>query len=275
MICSAKCFGTLRRVLDGIDADHSVGGGKYFTEMLGLGDGGVHAIAVKQVQERFSHFVGWVAMLIQGVSVRIDVEVDGASDASHVRHLGEIISPHATPARGPDEDVVGQMLDHGVCLLLGRHETFAEQCDVLVVPGVSVGDGRAVANAVDLVAIIPPGHDPRVGGGVVAQPPVGLSEVVDHDHLTPLRATLDDDLGLGELVGHGEAVGDKVPVQKRDGQDGNQDDGQDQSQELLLSPEFRETIGNRGGRRSNAFRIFFGSAWLIGGRRRRRRNITG
>jgi hypothetical protein len=67
----------------------------------------------------------------------------------------------------PDEDVVRKVADEVVGPLLLGGQAAGNEGDVLQVPGVSIGQGRAVANARDLVAVIPPcksGTEQRGGG---------------------------------------------------------------------------------------------------------------
>ena len=61
------------------------------------------------------------------------------------------------------------------------HPTRPHPSYVLVVPGVAVSDGGAVADASDLVTVIPPCHDPGVGRGVVTEPPIRFAVVIDGD----------------------------------------------------------------------------------------------
>ena len=100
--------------------------------------------------------------------------------------------------------------------VLGGGEALAEQRDVLVVPRVAVGDGRAVAHPVDLVAVVPPRHHTRVLGRVVAQPPVGLAEVVDQHGASGTVSPAQHDLRQGHArpcerrrEGEGEGEGSR------------------------------------------------------------------
>ena len=54
------------------------------------------------------------------------------------------------------------MLGNLVPLARGAHESFPQQRNVLVVPGVPVGNRGAVRHAVDFVAVIPPCHHAAV-----------------------------------------------------------------------------------------------------------------
>mmetsp|Transcript_27728 Transcript_27728/g.55788 ORF Transcript_27728/g.55788 Transcript_27728/m.55788 type:complete len:236 (-) Transcript_27728:1301-2008(-) len=89
------------------------------------------------------------------------------------------------------------MLCEGVGLLLRGGEDAAQGGDVLVVPCVAVGDARAFGDASDLIAVVPPGHHPRVLWRVVAKPMVGLAVVVEDDLLAILQPRLEHDLRLG------------------------------------------------------------------------------
>lgn len=55
---------------------------------------------------------------------------------------------------------------------LRRDESPSQQRDVLVVPCVAIGDGRAIGNAADVIAIVPPCQYTRIGWGVVFQPKI-------------------------------------------------------------------------------------------------------
>ena len=66
---------------------------------------------------------------------------DRVADPSQVRRLCEVVAPAARP----DEDVVGEVARVRVRLLLWRREDAAERRDVLVVPGVPVGDRNTVS----------------------------------------------------------------------------------------------------------------------------------
>jgi len=115
-----------------------------------------------------------------------------------VGRLGQVV----TAAARPHEHVVGQVARVGVGLVLGRREDAAERGDVLVVPRVAVGDGGAVGDARDLVAVVPPRHDARVLGGLGLEPEVGLAVVVDHDGLAVLQRGLEHDLRARGRLGH-------------------------------------------------------------------------
>mmetsp|Transcript_8845 Transcript_8845/g.28034 ORF Transcript_8845/g.28034 Transcript_8845/m.28034 type:complete len:537 (+) Transcript_8845:4514-6124(+) len=128
---------------------------------------------------------------------RADVAEDRVADAGHVRRLCKVV---ASAAR-PDEHVVGEVARVRVRLLLWRREDAAERRDVLVVPGVPVGDRGAVGNAGDLVAVVPPGHHARVLRRLVAQPPVGLAVVVHHHLLPSVCLGFEHDLRLREPLG--------------------------------------------------------------------------
>ena len=66
--------------------------------------------------------------------------------------LGEVVAP----AAAPDENVVGQVTRDLVALLGGPSEDLPQERNVLVVPGIPVGDGGPVADSGDLVAVVPP-----------------------------------------------------------------------------------------------------------------------
>ena len=57
-------------------------------------------------------------------------------------------------ATRPHQDVVGEVPHNFVGALFGRCQAASESGDVLVVPGVAVGNGGALCYAVDLVACV-------------------------------------------------------------------------------------------------------------------------
>mmetsp|Transcript_59729 Transcript_59729/g.159845 ORF Transcript_59729/g.159845 Transcript_59729/m.159845 type:complete len:229 (+) Transcript_59729:494-1180(+) len=90
------------------------------------------------------------------------------------------------------QDVVG--------LGLRRHQRLAQQGDVLVVPGIAVGNGGPVPDARDLVAVVPPGYNTGGGSCVRRQPVVGLTIIIKDDLLASLQPDLVHDRGVGEGV---------------------------------------------------------------------------
>mmetsp|Transcript_6508 Transcript_6508/g.18989 ORF Transcript_6508/g.18989 Transcript_6508/m.18989 type:complete len:286 (-) Transcript_6508:1550-2407(-) len=114
---------------------------------------------------------------------RVHVAKDRGGDARDVRGLGQVISRAHAPAcvpGSPDHDVICEVLDEAVRLARGQEEAAPHKGDMLVVPCVAVGKARAVGNAVDVVAIVPPGEDSGVVWGAIADPVVGLTKVI-HD----------------------------------------------------------------------------------------------
>mmetsp|Transcript_7884 Transcript_7884/g.14859 ORF Transcript_7884/g.14859 Transcript_7884/m.14859 type:complete len:263 (-) Transcript_7884:518-1306(-) len=91
--------------------------------------------------------------------------------------LGQIIAATSSP----DEDIIRQMLDHGVGSLLRRSQAAANESDVFMIPSVAVCNRSAIADPSDLVAIIPPSQYSRISWGLVSQPPVGFTIVIHHD----------------------------------------------------------------------------------------------
>jgi len=106
---------------------------------------------------------------------RAHVPVHRVGDAGEVRALGEVVAPTA----GPHQHVVGEVPGDAVSLRGGVGEGAGEEGDVFVVPRVAVGDGGAVGEAGDLVAVVPPGEDAGVLGGVLLEVPVGFAVVVN------------------------------------------------------------------------------------------------
>eukprot|EP00408_Alexandrium_pacificum_P048247 CAMPEP_0171246748 /NCGR_PEP_ID=MMETSP0790-20130122/48120_1 /TAXON_ID=2925 /ORGANISM="Alexandrium catenella, Strain OF101" /LENGTH=275 /DNA_ID=CAMNT_0011714097 /DNA_START=168 /DNA_END=992 /DNA_ORIENTATION=+ len=170
-----------------------------------------HLVAVQLPEERLRHHLRRVALLVhakvaaRGVA-RAEVGVDGVGYARHVGRLRQVVP--ASPS--PDQDVVCEVPDKVVRLPLRAREAAAQRRDVLVVPRVAVRDGRAVANAVDLVPVVPPSHHSRVLRGVVPEPPVRLSVVVDDDLLAVGKPGLEHDRRLRH--GLADPVAVKVEV---------------------------------------------------------------
>ena len=154
---------------------------------------------VELVQKRPAHHGGGIPVPVHpersaGRVLRAVVAVDRVGDPGQVGALGEIVPP----APAPDEGVVCQVAGDLVALVDVPREDLAQEGDVLVVPGVAVGQGGSVSDAGDLVAVIPPRQDAGVLGCVVPKPPVGLAVVVHVDGLPILGSALLDDGGVGE-----------------------------------------------------------------------------
>mmetsp|Transcript_10448 Transcript_10448/g.33382 ORF Transcript_10448/g.33382 Transcript_10448/m.33382 type:complete len:466 (+) Transcript_10448:423-1820(+) len=186
------------------------------------------------VQERLGHERRRGALAVQVAQLRAervtiaDSGIHAVSDARNVRHLGEIVAA----AAAPDQDVVGQVADHAVGGLLLGDEAAAEGGDVLVVPGVAVRDRGAVGNASDLIAVVPPGHDTRVLGGVVAEPKVRLAVVV-HQHLGAVaQLGVEHDGRVGHGHGHLLAVAEEVGAADND--DIDEEDCEDAARGAVL-----------------------------------------
>lgn len=98
-----------------------------------------------------------VETIVEGVSRRERSNLEyGATDASHVGTLGNVVTGVAYEPRAPHQHVVCQVAHDVVALLHGRHQHLAQQRDVLMVPGVSISECRAVGDLRDLVAVVPP-----------------------------------------------------------------------------------------------------------------------
>ena len=110
--------------------------------------------------------------------------INGVANTRHVWRLCEIVRVHPGISCRPDEDIVGEMPCNSVRDLLTRGEAFTQEGDVLVVPGVAVRNRRPIADAINLIAIIPPGHHPRICRSALLEPPVRLSIVIEDNLLT-------------------------------------------------------------------------------------------
>mmetsp|Transcript_27661 Transcript_27661/g.83427 ORF Transcript_27661/g.83427 Transcript_27661/m.83427 type:complete len:290 (-) Transcript_27661:1239-2108(-) len=176
------------------------------------------AVPVQLPQQRFRHHLGGNALLVHRKRstrriARANVAVHRVGDPGHVRRLRQVV---ARPA-GPDEDVVGQVADDVVRLFL-RVRQAAPQCgDVLVIPRVPIGDRCPVADAVDLVAVIPPRHDARILGRVVSEPPISLSVIVD-DLLCAAHPAHEHDGRRGHRFTQPVAIEVKVDAAVQDGE---------------------------------------------------------
>mmetsp|Transcript_57191 Transcript_57191/g.159167 ORF Transcript_57191/g.159167 Transcript_57191/m.159167 type:complete len:220 (-) Transcript_57191:1744-2403(-) len=105
------------------------------------------------------------------------VREHGVSDARQVGRFGEVIAASSCP----DENIIGKMADRVPSLSLFACQRPAQGCNVFVVPRVPIGDRRALRNACDLVAIIPPSHHTRVFRRISVNPQVPLVVVVDKE----------------------------------------------------------------------------------------------
>mmetsp|Transcript_45472 Transcript_45472/g.147759 ORF Transcript_45472/g.147759 Transcript_45472/m.147759 type:complete len:219 (-) Transcript_45472:1388-2044(-) len=163
-----------------VDAHHLVARRVHLLEVLQRRDLLVEPPAVKPVEQRLLHHLGGGPVLAQVEGLRVDIRVDGAGDPRHMGRLCEVVRSHAVVARRPEQHVVSEVARDRVRRLLARDEALAHQGDVLEVPSVAVGESRAVGDAADLVPVVPPRHHARVARRLVAQPPIGLAEVVVH-----------------------------------------------------------------------------------------------
>mmetsp|Transcript_14001 Transcript_14001/g.38322 ORF Transcript_14001/g.38322 Transcript_14001/m.38322 type:complete len:208 (+) Transcript_14001:16-639(+) len=142
------------------DANHGVFTLKHLLVLLERFHVHGFAVRVQSVQQRLPHVIRRSAHLVYVKVRRVDILVDATGDASHVRGLCEVVPVETRESRGPDQHVIREVPDDVVPFQLWGDEALPEQRDVLVVPRVSVGDGGPVAQAVDLVPVVPPRHDP-------------------------------------------------------------------------------------------------------------------
>mmetsp|Transcript_31081 Transcript_31081/g.73788 ORF Transcript_31081/g.73788 Transcript_31081/m.73788 type:complete len:428 (-) Transcript_31081:964-2247(-) len=198
----------LRHLQHLVDAHHVVLGRVDLLECVGLElrDRRVEAEVDQVEDQRFAHHLRGVPLLVLVELSGVDVLVHAPADAGHVGRLGNIIPVHPPVACRPHKHIVSEVANNAVGLFDRRDQSTAQQRNVLVVPSVAVGDGRAVGDAVDLVPVVPPRHHTRILGGVVAQPPVALAEVVDHHRLAVAGASNKHDRRVGEVLRHVLAV---------------------------------------------------------------------
>mmetsp|Transcript_10633 Transcript_10633/g.27897 ORF Transcript_10633/g.27897 Transcript_10633/m.27897 type:complete len:439 (+) Transcript_10633:744-2060(+) len=106
---------------------------------------------------------------------------------------------------------------------------------MLVVPRVAVRERRAVADAGDLVPVVPPTQNARVFRGVVAEPPVPLAVVVD-EHGRPVpELSLEHDAGVRHVASHRLAVLRKyLPTHVEQIQGSDSHHGADDHEERLV-----------------------------------------
>mmetsp|Transcript_122118 Transcript_122118/g.353021 ORF Transcript_122118/g.353021 Transcript_122118/m.353021 type:complete len:460 (-) Transcript_122118:554-1933(-) len=109
-------------------------------------------------------------------------------DPRHVRRLPDILAEK--------EHVVRKVPGDPVALRqrCGYHHAY--QSDVLHVPRVPIGQRRAIRDARELVAVVPPCEDTCVRSGVITKPPVGLADLVVDVPLFVPR----DDARVGERI---------------------------------------------------------------------------
>lgn len=143
------------------------------------------------------------------------------SDTNHPKELVYVIARVSQKTSKDDEDIVNLVLAHNLVadFLTGTHR-LTDSGNVSVVPRVVVHQSRSVSHATNLVAIIPPRHDFGVLLGVLSQPLVRLTVVID-DVLRTIRHAAGKDnrrrrVGIGCNPG---AVSDKH--QKVDGHAGH------------------------------------------------------
>jgi hypothetical protein len=106
---------------------------------------------------------------------------DAFGDTDHPQELVDVVAGVADQTTKDDEDIVDLVLSHdGVADLLAGAHGLANSGNVGVVPGVVVDKSRTVGHTTDLVTVIPPGHDLGVLLGVLTEPVVSLTVVVDN-----------------------------------------------------------------------------------------------
>jgi hypothetical protein len=103
------------------------------------------------------------------------------SDSHHPEELVDVITGVSEETTEDDKNVVDLVLTHdGPADLLAGAHCLANGGNVGVVPGVVVDQSRAVGHTTNLVAIVPPAHDLGVLLGVLTEPVVGLTVVIDN-----------------------------------------------------------------------------------------------
>lgn len=138
------------------------------------------------------------------------IRPDTLGDADHPEELVDIVTRIAEETTKDDQDVINLVLAHDrVADLLTRAHGLAHRSNVRVVPGVVVNQGRAVGHATNLIAIIPPRHNLGILLGVLSQPLVSLSVIINNVLATVRKATSQHNrwggIGVGSdpgAVGH-------------------------------------------------------------------------
>mmetsp|Transcript_16806 Transcript_16806/g.36884 ORF Transcript_16806/g.36884 Transcript_16806/m.36884 type:complete len:428 (-) Transcript_16806:784-2067(-) len=101
-------------------------------------------------------------------------------------------------ATSPDKSIIGQVPHRLVAPALLTSQDPAQHGNVLVVPRVAVSNRRAIADASDLVAVVPPCNHTSILGRIILDPLVAREVVVD-DHLRAVaHPRLEDELRVGE-----------------------------------------------------------------------------
>ncbi|RNA39793.1 hypothetical protein BpHYR1_034389 [Brachionus plicatilis] len=104
-----------------------------------------------------------------------------ATYSHHPHKLVDVIGRVAYHAAKNHQHIVHVQLSHDlVGLVLGRRHRLAHPRYMRVVPRVIVHQNGPVGHGSDLIAVVPPRHDFGVFWRVVAQPVVGLPEVVKY-----------------------------------------------------------------------------------------------
>lgn len=148
---------------------------------------------------------------------------DALCNPDHPEELVDVVPRVAQEAAKDDQNVVDLVLAHdGVADFLARAHGFSNSGNVRVVPGIIVHERGAISHATNLVAIIPPRHDFGVLLGVLAQPLVGFTVVVN-DVLTSVwhAASQDNRRRRVGVRGHPGAVQDKQDEIHRKGSRNN------------------------------------------------------
>ena len=96
-------------------------------------------------------------------------------------------------AAGPHEDVICQVADDVVRFVFWSGECSRQVGNVFMVPRVAIRDRGTVGDASDLVAVIPPGHDPSVFRGVFSYPFVGVHVIANENDAAVLELAFEHD----------------------------------------------------------------------------------
>lgn len=153
---------------------------------LTLGEQGVVVVVRHLVQQAVLHGVG--GTLVDAVLAASSEEIallnligpDTFGNTNHPQELVDVISRVAQETTKDNQHVVDFVLAHDlVADLFARGHGLTNGGNVRVVPGVVVHESGSVSHTTNLVTVIPPRHDLGVFLGVLTEPLVRLSVVIN------------------------------------------------------------------------------------------------
>lgn len=122
------------------------------------------------------------------------IRPNALGNTNHPEELVDIVAGISQKATENNQDIIHLVLAHdGIADFLAGGHSLADSRDVCVVPGVVVDKRGTVGHATNLVAIIPPRHDLGIILGVLAQPLIRLTIIVNDVLATIGHPTGQDD----------------------------------------------------------------------------------